>query len=441
MTVEQTQLRNGRDFVLTAPTTIPALWGRGTEVLWAAGEPVLICGPQGVGKGTIAQQLAFARIGVLTPELIGFPVAPSAGRVLYVAADRPRQIARSMRRMVTEADGDALDERLIVWQGPPPFDLVRQPEMLAEWVAGFGGVTDLFVDSLKDIMGPLTSDEVGGAYNRAIGAVIAAGVEVVVNHHQRKATSENKKPATLSDVYGSVWITSGAGSVICLWGQAGDPLVELIHLKQPSEEVGPLDLLHDHDRGRTTRRERPDAWTVLQAATNGGISAKDAAASICPAPSKADIEKVRRRLERFVTEEKAVRVEAAEKSDGKFSDVLYRPAPLQGTVTVRDGSRDGTNTVTQPSRHRHEPVTNRHAPRYVRPPLKGGDRDGEPGAWEGWSNIDLEAVGEHPGNDGEDDLDSDLAQRIRDLRLDDLPDDEAQAAWAALAANYGAGAL
>jgi replicative DNA helicase len=388
--VTASRFRDGRDFILNAPTSVPALWGGGRDVLWASGESLLICGPQGVGKSTILQQLAFARIGVAAPELIGYPVAPAARRVLYVAADRPRQIARSMRRMVTEADGDALAERLIVWEGPPPLDLVRHPEALVEWVAGFD-VADVYIDSLKDIMSPLSSDEVGAAYNRAVGAVIAAGVEVVVNHHQRKASGENKKPSSLADVYGSVWIPSGAGSVICLWGQAGDPLVELSHLKQPAEDVGPLDLIHDHDCGRTTRRERPDAWTLLQAATTGGITAKDVATAIYAAPTKADIEKVRRRFERLVKNGHAVVIPAEQANQPN----IYRPVARDSSVSDREGQREGFTDRSRlhetPTNTAHATLTHPHAERGLTSPLKErGEREG-PGTDPDTDEIDWNA--------------------------------------------------
>jgi replicative DNA helicase len=371
------QLRNGREFVLDAPTTVPAIWGRERDVIWSAGEPLLICGPQGVGKSTLLQQLVLARIGVaIAADVIGYPVARAQRRVLYLAADRPRQIARSLRRMVSEADAQTLEDQLIVWEGPLPFNFVKQPELLAEWVAE-ADAGDLYIDSLKDIASPLSSDEVGSAYNRAVGAVIAAGVEVAANHHQRKATAENRKPTSLADVYGSTWITSGAGSVVCLWGQPGDPLVEFIHLKQPAEEVGPFDLEHDHERGRTTRRERPDAWTLLQAATLGGIAAKDAAAALYDNPTKAQIEKTRRRFERFVKDGHAVRADPT----GKFADVLYRPTVPNGRVTDRDEPRDEARAQHAPARkpenNRHATVTHRHADHRVTSPLKEwGERDG-----------------------------------------------------------------
>ena len=269
--------------------------------------------------------------------------------------------------MVTDADAQALADRLTVWEGPLPFNLVKEPELLAKWVATTDA-GDLYIDSLKDIVGSLSSDEAGSAYNRAIGAVIAAGIEVATNHHQRKANAENRKPSKLEDVYGSTWITSGAGSVVCLWGEPGDPIIELTHLKQPAEDVGPLDLLIDHDGGSITRRERRRLDTPAGRDERRG-QREDTAAGIFPAPTK-PTSKVRRRLERFVAEEKAVRIEAAEKADRKFADVLYRPVPRQGTVTVRDGQRDGLNHDTQPSHDRHTPVTNRHAPSTVTTPLK-----------------------------------------------------------------------
>jgi energy-coupling factor transporter ATP-binding protein EcfA2 len=186
---------SGREFVLDAPTTVPANWGAGREVLWAAGEPLLICGPQGVGKSTLLQQLALARIGIGPSDFLGYSVAPADARALYIAADRPRQIARSLRRMVSDEDAQLLSDGLIVWPGPLPFDLAKHPERLAEWVLE-SGATDVFADSLKDLCSPLSSDEVGSAYNRAVAGVIAAGVEFAANHHQRKATGENKPSAS-----------------------------------------------------------------------------------------------------------------------------------------------------------------------------------------------------------------------------------------------------
>ena len=88
----------------------------------------------------------------------------------------------------------------------------------------------------------------GGNVNRAVQYVVVEGIEVVGLHHQRKGQG-GAKPNGLEDVYGSTWLTAGMGSVVLLWGAAGDPNVELRHLKQPVAEVGPLRIEHDQLTG------------------------------------------------------------------------------------------------------------------------------------------------------------------------------------------------
>jgi replicative DNA helicase len=373
------QIVTGRQFVLDAPDHVPAVFGRDREVLWAQGESLLIVGPQGVGKTTVMQQLALHRAGVLEGDLIGYPVAADDRLTLYLALDRPQQIARSFKRMVTDAHADQL-KRLIVWKAPLPFNLVKAPEMLLQFVQEISDavgapIGTVCADSLNDMASPLSNDEVGAAINRALGGLIAEEIEVCASHHQRKATGENKKPTTLADVFGSTWITAGAGSVILQWGEPGDPIIELTHLKQPAEEVGPLEIAHDHPHGTTSRRDTPDAWTVLQGATATGVTAADAALAIYgPNPSRSQIEKARRKLDRYAKDGHAVKVPARQASD----PTTYRP---KGAVRHREAPREG---VTHPSRtstngsvephapHTHPPVTAQH-------PLKGGGRDRDRG--------------------------------------------------------------
>lgn len=49
-------------------------------------------------------------------------------------------------------------------------------------------------------------------------------------HHHRKATSDNKKPNKLSDVYGNQYVVNRATSVYCLWPMPG--MIEVIPLKK-----------------------------------------------------------------------------------------------------------------------------------------------------------------------------------------------------------------
>lgn len=374
---EQTrrQLQNGREFVLDAPTTIPAVWGAGTDVAWASGESLFITGPQGVGKSLVAQRLALARAGIIDAELLGYPVAADLDHcVLYLAADRPQQIARSFRRMVGPEHADALEQRLKVWTGPLPFDLVKEPQRLAMLAEAFGAGT-LFVDSLKDIAYPLSSDEVGAAVNRAFGTVIAAGIELVPVHHNRKATAENKKPTSLADVYGSTWITAGAGSVISLWGEAGDPLVELTHLKQPADDIGPLEIEHDHVHGSTRLRQRIDALSVLKDAGSEGIAVQDAAALIYGrSATRPQVEKVRRKLQRFADEGLAKPVKGPTRTDPVVFRLVAHNSSVKPREVSREASRQPHAASRTPANTDHASIT--HPNDHRATPLKGA-RDQE----------------------------------------------------------------
>lgn len=137
--------------------------------------------------------------------------------------------------------------------------------------------------------------------NIAFQTLIASEVELCALHHQRKEGQQTGKPKRLADVYGSRWLTAGMGSVLRLWGEPGDLVVELRHLKQPAEELGPLSVRHDHAHGRSTLIEQADLETALSNARDG-LLVKDAAELMFEtvSPNRNEIEKARRRLESLV---------------------------------------------------------------------------------------------------------------------------------------------
>lgn len=320
---------DGATFALDASSTVAAVWGAGTGVLWPEGEPTMLYGPDGVGKTTIAQQVGLRRIGIGEPELLGLPVAalPDGKKLLYLALDRPRQASRSLRRMVAERDRETLRDRLAVWRGSVPFNILLDPADLVEFALE-RDVGALIIDSVKDLAPKLSDEETGMAIHRAWQLCVEAGVDVLALHHPRKAQPNNKRPIALSDVYGSRWITAGCGSIILVWGDAGDPIVDLSHLKQPADIVGPFKLLHDNRAGSVIVTDRtPDAIDLVAGWVGPGPTVREVAALVY-GKSPDDVkpnekEKVRRRLNTGV---EAGRLRVLEVEGDDRETQVYLPA-------------------------------------------------------------------------------------------------------------------
>ena len=318
----------GGSFILDRPETVPALWGHGDQVLWAEGEALLIAGPSGVGKTTVVQQVILSAIGVHTGPVLGLPVRRFK-KFLYLASDRPQQAARSMGRMVSPADRELLDERLVFWPGPPPSDFIKDPGILLR-LCQAAGADGVCLDSLKDMAGELASEEGGQAINQAIQRTLVEGIEVIGLHHHRKqggGKDSGKEATSLDELYGSTWITAGAGSVVSLWGSAGEPIVSLRHLKQPAGECGPWKLKHDHPVGRTELWHQVDVLALLKLSGATGLTPAALAVSLYPnpkgKPTSSEIEKARRRLDTYVEQGLAV---TRKQGAGRTAPSAYFPA-------------------------------------------------------------------------------------------------------------------
>ncbi len=297
----KTRVVAGDEFVLDEPTEVTAVVGSGEQVLWAAGEGCMLNGQQGVGKTTVAQQIVLHGIGVRTGPLFGLPVATFAGPVVYLAMDRPRQAARSFRRMVSPEDRELLRHRLVVWKGPLPTNPTKSPTVLADFVQEICPTAAvLVVDSVKDLAPGISADEVGAALNMAWQEVVARDIELLVLHHERKASQGSARAHSIDDVYGSVWLTAGMGSVLVLEGEPGDPSVTLRHLKQPAEPVGPLDLRHDHATGTTRLHKAPSLLDVLHTSGPSGMTAEEIALVVIGRSSRNDVRSIKHRLDKQV---------------------------------------------------------------------------------------------------------------------------------------------
>ena len=312
---------SGDEFLLDAPDVPPALWGKDGDILWAEGETLMIAAPQGVGKTTLAFQIVRARIG-LQDDVLGFPVTPTEGKVLYLAMDRPAQARRAGARLFSKDPRDVLKEHLVFRKGPPPVDLAKHVGVMAAMCQEVGADT-LVIDSIKDAAVGLSSDDVGAMYNRARQIVMELGVNVLELHHTVKRGANGGEPNTLADVYGSTWITSGVGSVISLFGDAGDPIVSFKHLKQPMNEIGPFKVAHDHAAGTSEVMHGLDLVDLVRAGGGNGLTAQQAAMSLFETskPTGAEVEKARRRLDKLALNGIIVRCDAPNKT----SPAVYFP--------------------------------------------------------------------------------------------------------------------
>lgn len=309
---------DGGTFVFDIPDGIPCLWGDGQAVAWAEGEALIIAGPPGVGKTTIAHQVVEAMISLFGGRVLDLdvPALPEGGKILYLACDRPGQIARAMRRRLKDHDRADVARKLIIWRGPPPGDFAKDTDLLTR-LCQTAGASVVIIDSLKDVALGLSEDATGAGLNQSRQKALAAGIQVMELHHLVKRGPDGAAPTKLADLYGSAWISAGAGSILLVWGEAGDPIVKVAHLKQPAHEVGPLTVMHDHETGQSHVQHAIRAED-LAGGYNGGITAAKLAERMFDTdrPTANQVEKARRKLDAAVRAGTLARVEG-ERGGGK----------------------------------------------------------------------------------------------------------------------------
>ncbi|ROR89333.1 AAA family ATPase [Nocardioides aurantiacus] len=322
---------DGGAFIHDIPAVPPSLWGTGNQVVWMKGEALMIVGPPGVGKTTLTAQVVKARL--VGGKVLGMEVEPGE-RVLYLAMDRPQQIARALARTLRDVPRDLLAERFVPWEGPPPGDFAANPEAMLR-MARQQRADTIVVDSLKDAAIGLTNDEVGGGYNRARQMCLANDVEVIELHHNVKRGADGRPPNSLEDVYGSRWLTAGAGSVVFLHGKPGDPVVRWLHLKQPAEEVGPFDVTHDHALGLSQVYGALDLVELANAAGKDGVTAEQVARLMFEKskPDKSERMKAMRRLDALARDGRVGRVDG----DAATKQPTRWVSEASGTAWDEDG--------------------------------------------------------------------------------------------------------
>ena len=141
--------------------------------------------------------------------------------------------------MVGDASRDILRERLVVFARPIAIRLRKRASRAQEFVRDIGGVSDVFIDSLKDVATDLTKDEVGSRVNVAFQTVIASRDRTVCLAPPAQGGARQREAKTPRGRLRLAVADRGNGSVVLLWGEPGDLVVELRHLKQPVGGIGP----------------------------------------------------------------------------------------------------------------------------------------------------------------------------------------------------------
>lgn len=246
---------DGAAFLLAPDTETSCIWGeQGTADVWNEGESLMLFGPRGSAKSTLAQHLTLARLGIVS-TVLEWPVAPSQGRVAYFALDRAEQIKRSFRKIARGLEATypglktVLAERLIFvtevdWLLTDP----ASRHKLREWCTAHG-VDTVTIDSLKDAGAELSPENASG-YNMTRQSTVNAGIQLVEVHHPRKVQVGNKKPDSLDDVAGGWQLTAGVGSAVYMADTGKDeqrPVIEWRVKRAAGTWPKPLSLRLDKD--------------------------------------------------------------------------------------------------------------------------------------------------------------------------------------------------
>lgn len=256
------------DLIFSIPLEVESIWGKGPESLWAYGEPLMIYGPTGIGKTTLAGRLLLSLIGVDPSELLGYPInaIPAGKTVLYIAADRPRQAMRSLRRMTPREAASVLAERLRIEHHRQIWASEKDPEMIYR-AAVQTNAAIVFIDSSKDLAGgPLKEEGPAKALMDSVQICVANDIDVAMLHHPRKSIQEgnNQRELDLDDVYGSAWLTAGQGSVLLVDGKPGSGEFRFTQLKAPATFIDPLEVTVEYETGVLHKNTIRDIETWLK---------------------------------------------------------------------------------------------------------------------------------------------------------------------------------
>jgi len=144
-----------------------------------------------------------------------------------------------------------LQDRLVLAPiGEPIYmDTKEGQEQVEQWIVD-NELDGVIIDSLGSAMAGDVSAETSVKSIMAWNDSIRQRLDVFTwfIHHHRKATGDNKKPNKLQDVYGSMYLTARATSVVCLWNVGISNDLQVLPLKMRlSPDKEPFMVYRDHN--------------------------------------------------------------------------------------------------------------------------------------------------------------------------------------------------
>jgi hypothetical protein len=160
-------------------------------------------------------------------------------------------------------------------------------------------------------------------------------------HHQRKGGQGQAKVASLDEVYGSTWLTSGLGSVFTIDGETGSSVVTLKQLKSVVEMIDDTPVKIDMATGLMGLHD-PDSMSLadaLKQAGSRGLTAKDAAMKVLGADGVSEARKMKRELTKLAENLVVAKMERPSGASGKTPDRWRLDSSGGGGVIPGSASR------------------------------------------------------------------------------------------------------
>lgn len=212
---------------------------------------MLLTGAPGVGKSQMSLNFAanaclgkdFLGRSINEPRKIGF-------MSMEMGLEELQHFVRIQTAGYTKEELSLLEDNLLLFPMGEPLYLNEGNDKNRKWieeVIGDESLDGVILDSLGSTTSDeLVSEKVRGVmdWNDSLRQKFNCFTWWI--HHHRKATGDNKRPNKLSDVYGSMYITARASSVLCLWeiNQA----LQLIPLKvRLSKKPDTINLTRDNN--------------------------------------------------------------------------------------------------------------------------------------------------------------------------------------------------